>query len=708
MMKLVTQICLFNQYSVLFLLISCLSRPGLSNVINEKNNIKEIILLSPENRHQLCKAESELPVSFRIRLIDSTGEDLSAIPIEIRVISSPGKDNDYLLSNQTIFSDPSGNVQFNFTTGKKAGIYLISAQTIGNYHSNALIFEVEVKEKSWIFILCIGLIGGLALFLYGMHIMSEGLQNSAGDKMRTILNRLTYNRFVALAVGAFITMIIQSSSTTNVMVIGFVNSKLMRFKQTIGIILGAAIGTTITAQIIAFKITDYSLVFIIIGFALYFLTRKRLLSEIGKAVLGFGLLFYGMHIMSEAMYPLRSYPPFIQIITHLENPVLGIFIGVILTALIQSSSAFIGILIILSMQGLITLEASVSLVIGANIGTAITAILASVGANRESKQVALAHTLFKITGAIIIAFFIPYFVELVNNLSFGQTINEPGQATARQIANAHTIYNVLLCLLFLPFTDSFARLVNKILPIKDLPTGKFQTKYLDPVLTTTPILALDLAREELIRLMETVLNMTNQIIDCFIEKNRKVIPLISSDEEKVNFLRDKLTDYLLEISRQDVAESIVEESFILLNTVKEYEEIADLVSGPLLSKGESWCQGSWEFSEKGKEELKNYHTSTIKLMLNSMKLYQKFDLKKAKKMKENYKKNRQKFFELEEQHFERLQNNIKESIESSKTHLEVMTSLKVINSHVTNTARIIILHPPKKKQSCNGKGKSKN
>ncbi len=267
-------------------------------------------------------------------------------------------------------------------------------------------------EISWGFMI-IGLCGGLALFLYGMEQMSEGLKKSAGNKMRSILSALTNNRIVGAVVGAFVTTVIQSSSATTVMLVSFVQAGLMSFAQSLGVILGADIGTTITAQLIAFKLTDYALLLIAVGFVMRTFGKGDNIRNIGEVLLGFGVLFYGMKLMSDAMKPLRTYAEFINLMKGLENPLLGLLVGTVFTALIQSSSAFTGIVIVMAQQGLITLDAGIPLVFGANIGTCITAGFASIGTSREAKRVALAHVLFKVCGVTLFIFWIPTFVDII-------------------------------------------------------------------------------------------------------------------------------------------------------------------------------------------------------------------------------------------------------------------------------------------------------
>ena len=245
------------------------------------------------------------------------------------------------------------------------------------------------------------LFGGLALFLYGMNKMSDGMKKAAGDSMRKILAAITKNRFLGLIIGAFVTMVIQSSSATTVMLVSFVQAKLMTYVQSIGIILGANIGTTVTAQLIAFKLTDYALAMIAVGFIMTLFSKKESYKYFGEALLGFGILFFGMKLMSDAMHPLRTYEPFINVMRGLENPILGLLIGATFTALIQSSSAFTGIVIVLAQQGLLTIDAGIPMILGANIGTCVTAGLASIGTTREAKRVALAHVLFNTMGVLV-------------------------------------------------------------------------------------------------------------------------------------------------------------------------------------------------------------------------------------------------------------------------------------------------------------------
>jgi phosphate:Na+ symporter len=313
------------------------------------------------------------------------------------------------------------------------------------------------------------------------------------------------------------------------MLVSFVHAGLMNFTQTLGIILGADIGTTVTAQIIAFKVTDYALIMIAIGFGFQVIPKEDNIRNLGEIIFGFGVLFYGMKLMSDTMEPLRGYEGFINVMKELENPFLGLLVGTVFTALIQSSSASTGVIIVLAHQGVVTLESGIPLIFGANIGTCITAGLASINTSRGAKQVALAHILFKIIGVMIFIFWIPGFAELIRWLSI-----RFGSDTARQIANAHTIFNVGIALIFIPFTALFSRLITWILPDKEEDMNIMpKVMFLDEGSLSSPALAIELARRELSHMAGTLGRMLKAVIIPFMsdEKFIKKRPLTKEEKE---------------------------------------------------------------------------------------------------------------------------------------------------------------------------------
>ena len=650
---------------------------------------------SGNNQQQMV--DFTLPEPIRVQVTDDEGQPIPGSTVFFRTASQPGKSTGFSCQPGVTLTDTAGYASCEITLGSVPGDYQVLVRTQGNIQDDTLLFHFEARSKNWMILLISGLLGGLGLFLWGMKLMSTGLQNSAGDRMRDMLGRMTHNRFLALGIGALVTTIIQSSSATSVMLVGFVNSRLMDFRRTIGIILGAMIGTTFTAQIIAFKITDYALLIIAIGFFIYAFSSKPRIKNLGETVLGFGILFFGMHIMSEAMYPLRSYAPFLDILVNMENPLLGILAGVVFTALIQSSSAFIGIMIVLASQGLLSLEASIPLLLGSNLGTAVTAILASIGSSREGLKVGIAMSIVKLVGILIMVWWIPSFVELVELISpkANPDILTDTQAVAtvlpRQIANAHTLFSVFLAFSFLPFTNLLARLVDAIVPADKMEEEvKPQTMYLDRRFIQTPSLGLNLAKQEALRVGNLVREMGYEIILPFTEKSDYSLASIGRKEETVDYLETEIQQYLTALTRENVGEKRVDEAFQIMYVVNEFENIADIISKIMVRRARSWLDSEADFSAQGKKELEEYHQHVMNQMNRSMEVFKDLNLERAREMKSKYKKYRLLAMEFEMQHYRRLQDPTSPSQESSETHLELISTLRNIAGHATNIARIFI------------------
>lgn len=575
--------------------------------------------------------------------------------------------------------------------------------------------EKSSDSISWGFLI-MGLLGGLALFLYGIEKMSDGLKKAAGNRMRSIIATLTRNRIIALIAGAFFTMVIQSSSATTVMLVSFVQAGLMGFTQSLGVILGADIGTTVTAQLIAFKLTDYALLMIAVGFGFKMFAKTDNTRNIGEAILGFGLLFYGMKLMSDVMKPLRTYPGFLDVMKGLENPLLGLLAGTVFTSLIQSSAASIGVVIVLAQQGLITLEAGIPIIFGANIGTCVTAGLASIGTSREAKRVALAHVLFKVAGVLIFIFWIPGFADLIRALAA-----KFNSSTARQIANAHTIFNVSLGVIFIPFTAFFASLIMKLLPDKEEEASiKLATWHLDESTISSPVLAIDLARAEISRMAKTLGRMFRAVIipfmsdERFIRKERltkEEIELLINEiptqdefspqltllegidmrEEKIDFLDEKVGEYLVKIVRQGVSEDQTSEVYGMISIANDIESIGDLIHRnmvPLIAKKKEL---DIDFSIEGKEELMIYHQKVCRQIDHLQQAFAERDLEKARDIMAKERK----YLDLEAQyrikHLERIRHDRKESIQTHEVHMELMDLMKQIIVYSSNIAKTFLL-----------------
>jgi len=395
-------------------------------------------------------------------------------------------------------------------------------------------------------LMLINLLGGLALFLYGMHKMTEALKILAGERVKGILARLTTNRFSAAFAGASVTAIIQSSSITTVLMVGFITAGVMTFQQSIGVILGANVGTTITAQIIAFKVTKAALFLIAAGFFTEVLAKTPRIKYAGVMLMGLGMLFFGMELMSQATAPLRTYEPFMTLMQEMTNPLLGVLIGAVFTALVQSSSATTGIVIVMASQGLISLETGIALVLGSNIGTCVTAWITSIGKPREAKQAAMAHVVFNVSGVLLFVGFIPYFAELIRVISPMahelSGIERLAADTPRQLANAHTVFNIFNLVLFLGFTNTLARLVLRIVPpLPPKPVSETVPAYLDNMYLAQPAMALDRVRLELARVGEKVLGMIKDSFPTLLVGTRERVVSLQLRDEEIDALTDAIT-----------------------------------------------------------------------------------------------------------------------------------------------------------------------
>lgn len=571
---------------------------------------------------------------------------------------------------------------------------------------------------SWINIF-IGVAGGLAFFLYGMEKMSTSMKSIAGNKMRSVLASLTKNRVIALIVGTFVTVIIQSSSATTVMLVSFVQAGLLNLSQCMGIILGADIGTTITAQMIAFKLTDYALLIVAIGFLFKMIAKTHKPKNIGEIILGFGILFFGIKLMSDVMEPLRTYAPFINLMKDLENPFMGILIGAGFTAIVQSSSATTGVLIVLAQQGLITLEAGIPVIFGANIGTCVTAGLAVIGASREAKRVAIAHVMFKIAGVCLFVFWIPQFADIIKSLAA-----KFDSGTARQIANAHTIFNVSIGLIFLPFISFFSKFIYYIFP-KEEKKKKFEiiTFHIDDAMLKTPSLAIDLVRSEISRMANLLGRMLNAIIIPFISDKKYIAKQADQDEDarllikeiptrdqifpelsllegvdlrekKIDFLEEKITAYLARIARRNITKEQAKEVFGMVSIVKDMESIGDIIHRNMIPLIAQKKRLHYDFCDEGKEELLIYQGKVLKQINLIRKAFASNDLKIAYRI---IKKER-KYLDLEAKyrtmHLKRIISKKKDSIGTSRVHMELMDLMKQVLLYSANIAQTYIGSTP--------------
>ena len=460
----------------------------------------------------------------------------------------------------------------------------------------------------------LALLGGLALFLYGMQMMSTGLEAAAGNRMKSILEKLTSNRVKGVLVGAAITAVIQSSSATTVMVVGFVNSGLMTLKQAVWVIMGANIGTTITGQLIALDIGAIAPLFAIAGVGAIMFIKSEKVHHISSIFAGLGILFMGMDMMGAAMSPLKESEAFISLMTKFDNPLLGILVGALFTAVIQSSSASVGILQALASTGMIPLSSAVFVLFGQNIGTCITAVLASIGMKVNAKRTTVIHLLFNIIGTVlftVICLVTPY-VTWIEAMT-------PGDPVA-QIANAHTVFNIVTTLLLLPFGTHMANIAVRILPdSKKADDEDLRLKYIRPFESSYAIghsaVAVSQVRDEVNRMRDMVAKNISDSFDSLVQYDEKLRKKVSEREEYIDFLNKGISEYIVSLMASEMNMSDSRKINGYYAIISNLERIGDHAVN-LVEYGDDMRKWEIDFSDTVKEELNEMKAQCIAALDN--------------------------------------------------------------------------------------------
>lgn len=501
------------------------------------------------------------------------------------------------------------------------------------------------------------LLGGLGLFIYGMKQMGDGLQKSAGNKLKQLIGLLTTNRIAGLLVGTGVTAIIQSSSATTVMVVGFVNAGLMTLKQSIGVIFGANIGTTITAQLISFKLSHYSLHAIAIGAVLYLFSKNDKLKHLGQVLLGFGILFLGMTIMKDTMKPLRKSEAFVHWMrTFSHSPILGVLVGTVMTVLVQSSSASIGILISLLSVGVLDYHAAVPILLGDNIGTTITAILSSIGTNRNAKRAAAAHTVFNVIGSLvflIVLYIIPNFTGILENFFTNRALSAGHEVNAvRMIANTHSAFNIINAIIWLPFVGFIVKIVNYIVPGEDNDI-KRGLSYLDERMLETPSVAVEQLKREVARMLEISTDMVRDAKEAFLNEDKDLIDAVRKKEEIINELEEELLVFLTKIPQANLSEEdikTIDMYFIIIDAIESVGDDADSLSKLLIEH----LNNKNQFSEDARESIQNIFDISLDILAKTYELIEKENVSLATELiqAEQYVDDLQR--EYREEHMKRL------------------------------------------------------
>ena len=521
----------------------------------------------------------------------------------------------------------------------------------------------------------LALFGGTALLLYGIRLSGDSLQRAIGGRLRQLLTVMSRTRLAAVFAGALVTAIIQSSAATTLMLIGFVSAGLMSFRQTLGVILGADIGTTLTVQLIAFRITDYSLLLVGLGFLITFIARRSTPKDVGQAILGLGLMFLGLKLILDGVAPLRANPLARDLLAMAADaPVMAVLAAAVFSALVHSSAATIGLGLALTTQGLITLPGAVAIVLGANVGTCATALAASVGATAEAKRVAVAHIAFKVLGAALVFPFIEPFTALV-----AMTASDP----ARQVANAHTFFNLGISLAFLPFTPLAARLIETLVPDDQREDTPFRTKYLDERALDQPSLALGQAHREALRVADVAQGMLRDALPAFRSDNLAMIENIEKRDDQIDFLEREIKLFLARLGRGAMGADLSRKEIGMISFIGNLENIGDIIDKNLMELARKKHYQGRRFSEAGWAEIQDFHGLVAKNLERAIAAFAANDRALAQEVLDQRPLMRSRERELRESHLGRLRAGLAESLETSEIHLDILTNLKRISSHVS-------------------------
>lgn len=530
----------------------------------------------------------------------------------------------------------------------------------------------------------VGVAGGLAMFLYGLELVSDGLKGAAGNAMRVILHRITATKAVGFLVGGLATFLFQSSIVTTVVLVGLAGAGMVTFAQTLPVILGANVGATLTVQLVVFKVADYSLLAIFIGYLIQARASTKRMRYVGDVVMGFGLLFYGMHVMTIAVEPVQEHEGVKAALVAMgQSPFWAMVAGTLFTAVVRSSAAAIGFIITLAAQGMVELSGAIPFVLGANIGTCVSAVLASFGGSVAAKRVAAGHVFFKVAGVALMWPFLGPFEEMAVATA---------QGVARQIANAHTAFNIFLAVAFIPLSQYVARIIEWMLPEKPLSPEEAleQPVFLDrDTVASAPSLAIDQAERETLRLAGIVQSMVEAIGPVIARDDLSKMEEALRKERAVDRLFLAITTHLTDISEGELEREEAQKVFRMLYVVNDLEHIGDLVVGVLHGQRKRIEEGL-QFSDDGKREIISIHQGVAALLKEAVTAFEEENPVRARGVLASLPY----FFGLEQRsrlaHLGRLQAGVHISRQTSGIHLDVINALVGIAQHAAGVAQVVV------------------
>ncbi len=470
--------------------------------------------------------------------------------------------------------------------------------------------------------LIVNLLGGLGLFLFGMKFMSEGLQKAAGARLRSILEAMTKNKIIAVLFGALFTAIIQSSGATTVMVVTFVNTGIMSLAQSIGIIFGANIGTTITSQLVAFNLTGIAPFILFIGAVFVMFGRKPMVKKVGEVLLGFGALFMGISFMKDAMADLKDYQTVMAVLGSMKNPILAILFGTAITVVVQSSSVTVSILLLMASQGLIDLPVCFYVILGCNIGSCTPAVLASLDTKKDAKRAAAIHVMFNVFGMVIIGILLAFGMEQFESF----ILHISGSDIGRCVANADTFYKIFQTIIFLPLSAQFVAMSRRLIPGEDQEEKEYQLLYIGKQNTFTPSIAVVETTQEIERMGKMARENLNLAMEAFFDGDQKKISRVYEVENQIDFLSREITDYLVKINQLQLPVVDAKRIGGLFHVVSDIERIGDHAEN-IADAAVKSHEENMKFTKKGEREIREMHEKTMLILQESMEMFTTLDKK---------------------------------------------------------------------------------
>ncbi len=637
-----------------------------------------------------------LKEDYIIRAVDSKGMPVSGIKIDFSVargISNNAKTKITSLSPSVVLTDKNGYAKTKLTLGKDSADETIVVATSDDA-SGSIIFNTIAFDRNWPVMMIVNLAGGLALLLFGMAFINEALQKAAGQKFRTILTSLTSSKLKGIGSGFFLTALNQSSSATMLLTISLVATGLLSFFQSMSISLGASIGSTITAQLVAFRLVHYALPIIAAGYIISFVSGGKRLSKIGDAVFGFGILFFGMKLMSDAVVPITLNPTFLDFISQIEYPVLGIIAGIAITLIMQSSGAVVGMIIALAASNVLTLYQAVFLALGSQVGTCITVVLGSVRMPRNAKRSMIWQILQQIIAVILVFPFLQIisyrgegvwfvFVKWFTSTFFFT------EDIGRQIAMSHTLVAVLNTVILLPVLKYLQKVVFFFYPFKNEEIA-FGTVYIDVKnIEKNTDKALDLSKKEIQRFGEFVLDMHSSSIKSLKTRNIAVPESISNKGIKIDLLNKEIVPYIAKIGQRRLSEEQSKREIKLLYILSDLDEIADIIDRNLMHISKKKINSFSRFSDEGLADIKKIHSAVNENLVKALNAFDTNDKGLAKEVADSKQSIRTLEMELRQKHIARLHANLQESIETSGLHMDILDQYTRINSLICDIGSII-------------------